>query len=319
IKIKKKTETVKENDIIEKLRIVYENIESKDWKVRNSSIDELTEIVVCNPKLFKNQKLLFPLFDKIAERGKDTNTKISIHITKSLIKIIEVLKANVDPVLVNFVSIYLNNLSSTNKLLQVETLKLINILIDPKYEVDQTKILKIFSYGILHIPNTKIKELLLEKMIVISSNLFQSKPSVLYKQLIPTIIELLKIKKNGIRHSITRLLRHLSEIYGKQEFENILTSQYIDNYNEICTLIETIFQSPFQAKLFSNYYEDIFADGTFYATPKFSNQLFITRTYVSKINMFYITSISILKNKQDTYEVLFNEIKKKAFNLIENF
>ena len=67
--------------------------------------------------------------------------------------------------MVNFVSIYLNNLSSTNKLLQVETLKLINILIDPKYEIDQTKLLKIFSYGILHIPNTKIKELLLEKMI----------------------------------------------------------------------------------------------------------------------------------------------------------
>jgi len=36
--------------------------------------------------------LLFPLFDKIAERGKDTNTKIAIHITKSLIDIIEALK-----------------------------------------------------------------------------------------------------------------------------------------------------------------------------------------------------------------------------------
>ncbi|OUM57388.1 hypothetical protein PIROE2DRAFT_67836, partial [Piromyces sp. E2] len=58
----------------------------------------------------------------------------------------------------------------------------------------------------------------------------------------------------------------------------------------------------------------IFADGTFYAAPKFSNQLFITRTYVSKVNMFYTTSISILKNKQqDTYKVLFNEIKKITF------
>ena len=81
-----------------------------------------------------------------------------------------------------------------------------------------------------------------------------------------------------------------------------------------------IFQSPFQAKLFSNYYEDIFVDGTFYAAPKFSNQLLITRTYVSKLNMFYTTSISILKNKQqDTYEALFNEIKKMHINLIENF
>ncbi|ORY70701.1 hypothetical protein LY90DRAFT_504035 [Neocallimastix californiae] len=31
-----------------------------------------------------------------------------------------------------------------------------------------------------------------------------------------------------------------------------------------------IFQSPFQAYLFSNYHKNIFADGTFYTVPKFS-------------------------------------------------
>ncbi len=42
-----------------------------------------------------------------------------------------------------------------------------------------------------------------------------------------------------------------------------------------------IFQSPFQAKLFSLYDKDIFADGTFYIAPKISYQIFITRTYVT--------------------------------------
>ncbi|KAL6612395.1 hypothetical protein U3516DRAFT_798571 [Neocallimastix sp. 'constans'] len=74
-----------------------------------------------------------------------------------------------------------------------------------------------------------------------------------------------------------------------------------------------IFQLPFQAYLFSNYHKNIFADGTFYAAPKFSYQLFITRTYVGEFNMLYTTSISILKNKkQSTYETLFKEIKKNA-------
>ncbi|ORY58629.1 hypothetical protein LY90DRAFT_506212 [Neocallimastix californiae] len=74
-----------------------------------------------------------------------------------------------------------------------------------------------------------------------------------------------------------------------------------------------IFQSPFQAYLVSNYHKNIFAYGTFYAAPKFSYQLFITRTYVGEFNMFYTTSISILKNKkQSTYETLFKEIKKKC-------
>jgi len=51
---------------------------------------------------------------------------------------------------------------------------------------------------------------------------------------------------------------------------------------------------------------------------KFSYQVFITRTFVEKINNFYTISISILKKKkQSTYETLFNEIKKKKqVNLI---
>ncbi|KAL6617414.1 hypothetical protein U3516DRAFT_748666 [Neocallimastix sp. 'constans'] len=61
-----------------------------------------------------------------------------------------------------------------------------------------------------------------------------------------------------------------------------------------------IFQSPFYAYLFSNYHKNIFADGTFYAAPKFSYRLFITRTYVGEFNMFYTTSISILKNKNQS-------------------
>ncbi|KAL6625474.1 hypothetical protein U3516DRAFT_794581 [Neocallimastix sp. 'constans'] len=73
---------------------------------------------------------------------------------------------------------------------------------------------------------------------------------------------------------------------------------------------------PEYTYLFSNYHKNIFADGTFYAAPKFSYQLFITRTYVGEFNMFYTTSISILKNKkQSTYETLFKEIKKMQINL----
>ncbi|KAL6628645.1 hypothetical protein U3516DRAFT_505417, partial [Neocallimastix sp. 'constans'] len=71
-----------------------------------------------------------------------------------------------------------------------------------------------------------------------------------------------------------------------------------------------------QTYLFWNYHKKIFADSTFYAAPKFSYQLFITRTYVWEFNMFYTTSISILKNKkQSTYETLFKEIKKNSNKL----
>ncbi|KAL6602680.1 hypothetical protein U3516DRAFT_759449 [Neocallimastix sp. 'constans'] len=80
-----------------------------------------------------------------------------------------------------------------------------------------------------------------------------------------------------------------------------------------------VFQSPFQAELFSKD-KHIFADGIFYIAPIFSYQVFITRTYVTELNCFYTTSFSILKNKkQTTYEILFEEIKKNSskYNSIE--
>jgi len=43
-----------------------------------------------------------------------------------------------------------------------------------------------------------------------------------------------------------------------------------------------IFQSPFQANPFTQYYKDIYANGTCYIAPKFSYQVFNTRIYVEK-------------------------------------
>jgi len=69
-----------------------------------------------------------------------------------------------------------------------------------------------------------------------------------------------------------------------------------------------IFQSPFQTKLFREYNDDIFVDGTVFIVPKFSYQIFITRTYGKELDSFYTTSFAILKNKeQETYKILFEK------------
>ena len=51
-----------------------------------------------------------------------------------------------------------------------------------------------------------------------------------------------------------------------------------------------IFQSPFQAKSFREYNDDIFVDGTiFFLPPKFNYQIFITKTYAKELDSFYTT------------------------------
>ncbi|KAL6613257.1 hypothetical protein U3516DRAFT_798001 [Neocallimastix sp. 'constans'] len=83
---------------------------------------------------------------------------------------------------------------------------------------------------------------------------------------------------------------------NKQLFPNVKTFDEVPNETEYYKTIRgeyfmifknsniIIFQSPFQAKLFmENKY--IFADGTFLIAPTNSYQVFITRTYVTELNL----------------------------------
>ena len=50
----------------------------------------------------------------------------------------------------------------------------------------------------------------------------------------------------------------------------------------------------------------------FFIAPKFSYQIFITRTYAKELDSLYTTFFAILKNKeQEIYKILFEKLKKK--------
>ncbi|KAG4104112.1 hypothetical protein H8356DRAFT_1351096 [Neocallimastix lanati (nom. inval.)] len=71
---------------------------------------------------------------------------------------------------------------------------------------------------------------------------------------------------------------------------------------------------PEYTYLFSNYHKNIFADGTFYAAPKFSYQLFITRTYVGEFNMSN-TLITKINFHCDFEQGISNDTKKVFPNI----
>ncbi|KAG4094721.1 hypothetical protein H8356DRAFT_1345506 [Neocallimastix lanati (nom. inval.)] len=68
----------------------------------------------------------------------------------------------------------------------------------------------------------------------------------------------------------------------------------------------------FILKLFREYNDDIFVDGTFFNAPKFSYQIFITRTYAKELDSFYTTSFAILQNKEQEIYKIFKKLKKNA-------
>ncbi|KAG4092160.1 hypothetical protein H8356DRAFT_1353557 [Neocallimastix lanati (nom. inval.)] len=111
--------------------------------------------------------------------------------------------------------------------------------------------------------------------------------------------------------NIIQLNPKYQEIKIKKLSSNVTTFAEIPN--------ESKYYKTKRVKLFREYNDDIFVDGTFFIAPKFSYQIFITRTYAKGLNSFYTTSFAILKNKeQETYKILFEKLKKKNANTCNN-
>ncbi|KAG4101472.1 hypothetical protein H8356DRAFT_1364829 [Neocallimastix lanati (nom. inval.)] len=127
------------------------------------------------------------------------------------------------------------------------------------------------------------------------------------KNLIPFKMGLICPKYNSINSQISRNLNKNyhpieSEYYKTKQGENFMIFK---NSNLI------IFQFPFQLKLFREYNDDIFVDGTFFIAPKFSYQIFITRTFAKELD----TTKTIFPNTNIKYCICHYkkslEIKKK--------
>ncbi|KAL6632372.1 hypothetical protein U3516DRAFT_792251 [Neocallimastix sp. 'constans'] len=126
--------------------------------------------------------------------------------------------------------------------------------------------------------------------------------------------------KDGIEKSSIPFGIKIKPLYNKISKEmglicpeyNSIKSQISRNLNKKLPSNVTKF-AEIPTKLFREYNDDIFVDGTFFIAPKFSYQVFITRTYAKELDSFYTTSFAILKNKeQETYKMLFEKLKKNA-------
>ncbi|KAL6618555.1 hypothetical protein U3516DRAFT_746842 [Neocallimastix sp. 'constans'] len=86
--------------------------------------------------------------------------------------------------------------------------------------------------------------------------------------------------------------------------------------------VTTFTEIPNESKYYrtKEYNDDIFVDDTFFIAPKFSYQIFITRTYAKKLDRFYTTSFKIKKraiNKANEISVLIERYKNIETKLID--
>ncbi|KAG4097011.1 hypothetical protein H8356DRAFT_1425672 [Neocallimastix lanati (nom. inval.)] len=116
-----------------------------------------------------------------------------------------------------------------------------------------------------------------------------------------------EIKKNSIPMDIKP--KHIFNAVFQEM--RLICPEYSTIRSQIIRNINKQFPPNIKTYLFSNYHKNIFADGTFYAAPKFSYQLFITRTYVGEFNMSNTLITTI--NFHCDFEQGISNVAKKVF------
>ncbi|KAG4092516.1 hypothetical protein H8356DRAFT_1335750 [Neocallimastix lanati (nom. inval.)] len=104
-----------------------------------------------------------------------------------------------------------------------------------------------------------------------------------------------------------------SHYHPEKEYDMELKKSSIPyEYNSIKSQISRNLNKNYHPMEYNN--DDIFVDGTFFIAPKFSYQIFITRTYAKELDSFYTTSFAILQNKEQEIYKIFKKLKKKNVN-----
>ncbi|KAL6590529.1 hypothetical protein U3516DRAFT_806099 [Neocallimastix sp. 'constans'] len=111
----------------------------------------------------------------------------------------------------------------------------------------------------------------------------------------------LSIMKHKIKDGIEKKMRFICPEYNsiKSKISRNLNKKLPSNVTTFAEIPnESKYYKTKRVKLFREYNDDIFVDGTFFIALKFSYQIFITRTYAKELDSFYNTSFAILKNKE---------------------
>jgi len=150
-----------------------------------------------------------------------------------------------------------------------------------------------------------------------SSNLFDVKPKRLFNEVYHEMgficPEYKRVKSQITRNINKQLPPDIKSFDDIPNESQLYRTERNDNFMIYKDYELIIFQSPFQAELFTKYNEDIYTYSYFYTGPTYNLYAFVTKAYITELNDFYTTSFSLLRNKkQETYEKLFEEIKKNV-------
>ncbi|OMJ84419.1 hypothetical protein SteCoe_14497 [Stentor coeruleus] len=202
---------------LEGIQKIQGDMSSNEWKIRYNSIGTLQDLVIENAQILKSSQKLLTAIDIFCKGLSDSNLKVHIHTLNALKKVIPVLSKSLEPHLILLISSLLPGLGSANSSIREIAKEVANIIIQ---NCDPGAVI-IPSTSAIHNANTRSRATLVALIIELIPKVYEKRPNVIIKNVIPAMIKLMDDTKIEIREECGKLFFKVYEVMSSEFFEHV--------------------------------------------------------------------------------------------------
>ena len=216
---------------LEAISKLSSEMSSAEWKVRYASIGSLQELVAEHSDSLKASAKLLSAVDVFCKGLGDSNLKVHIHTLNALIKAIPSLGKALEPHLGLIVNALLPGLGSANSSIREIARDVMNAIVQ-NCEAFAVMVPLTAAVGI---SNSRSKAAILTLITEILPRVYDKKPSVVSKNVVPLLGKILGDSKGNVREESARLVVKLYQVMNTALFEcipNGTTQKVLEILNE---------------------------------------------------------------------------------------
>jgi hypothetical protein len=198
----------------ENLPSILSDLDSSDWRLRHDGVEKLLDLLGKYPE--EAAPKLVTVFDKFNKVLNDSNSKVNAFAMQTLGDLVPKLGDSLVPVLPNLVPVLASTLASMNAGIRDQTSIVFDLLIRC---VDLPQLISSVTNVTLH-GNLRVRPVLLTKLADMVEPLWQQKPALVTKYLLPVALKNLSDSKIEIRSANGHLLQVLYRFMGDTVLEH---------------------------------------------------------------------------------------------------
>ncbi|KAJ3343634.1 calcium channel protein [Gonapodya sp. JEL0774] len=223
-------------DEITQLKEIFDGLGSTDFKVRVDSLSLACEVVEENAGHVSQQDTV-KLFDHLAERCRDGNSKVLLLALQTVGRIVPMLGSLVDPVSANIVPVLVVAQVSASPAVRSAASESLTVFAEAV--TDGAPVLQALTAVAQFNGNLKMRAVAGESLAILASILHAKSPRSFLRHTVPASISLMSSDRPEARQAGVKLFRALAQCVGSEQLTDLVTQSWPELVGKVRTVLSS--------------------------------------------------------------------------------